>query len=88
MRSYDALLHLPASLTLPKRDARASAMLADLLVTARLHRSSFMRLRLARKGDPHEMSFFNSLVEDRSTTGMSYVEYLCQVHRLIQAKMN
>ncbi|MEW5312483.1 MAG: hypothetical protein WDW38_004115 [Sanguina aurantia] len=86
--SYDALLHQPASLTLPKRDARASAMLSDLLVTARLHRSSFMRLRLARKGDPHEMSFFNSLVEDRSTTGMSYVEYLCQVHRLIQGKMN
>lgn len=39
------------------------------------------------QGDPAEVAFFNLLVEDRSTAGMSYVEYLCQVHRLIQNKM-
>ncbi len=54
----------------------------------RIHRSSFMRLRLARKGDPAEVAFFNGLVEDKSTAGLSYVEYLCQVHRLIQSKMS
>jgi protein transport protein SEC24 len=43
---------------------------------------------VTRKGDPHEAAFFTSLVEDRSPSGMSYVEYLCQVHRLIQLKMN
>ena len=53
----------------------------------RVQRSSFLRLRIARRGDPTEVTFFNMLVEDRSTAGMSYVEYLCQVHRLIQSKM-
>lgn len=38
-----------------------------------------MRLRVARKGDAAEVGFFNALVEDRSTAGSSYVEYLCQV---------
>lgn len=31
----------------------------------RIHRSSFMRLRVARKGDAAEVGFFNALVEDR-----------------------
>jgi hypothetical protein len=31
----------------------------------RIHRSSFMRLRVARKGDAAEVAFFNGLVEDR-----------------------
>jgi protein transport protein SEC24 len=53
----------------------------------RIHRSSFMRLRVARKGDAAEVGFFNALVEDRSPTGTSYVEYLCHVHRLIQNRM-
>lgn len=53
----------------------------------RTHRCSFLRLRVARKGDPADMAFYNGLVEDRSAAGMSYVEYLCQVHRLIQNKM-
>jgi hypothetical protein len=28
------------------------------------------------------------MVEDRAQTSMSYVEYLCHVHRQIQAKFN
>lgn len=56
------------------------------LFKVRMHRSSFLRLRVTRKGDLHEASFLTMLVEDRSTAGMSYVEYLCQVHRLIQMK--
>ncbi len=47
-----------------------------------------MRLRVARKGDPAEVAFFNGLVEDRSTAGPSYVQYLCDVHRLIQERMS
>lgn len=66
---------------LQPRDSAASQLLANLLTKIRLQRSSFMRLRVARKGDPAEAAFFNLLVEDRSTAGMSYVEYLCQVRR-------
>lgn len=53
----------------------------------RIQRSSFMRLRVSRRGDVSEAAFFSGLLEDRSTAGPSYVEYLCTVHRLIQARM-
>lgn len=46
-----------------------------------------MRLRVARTGDSAEGAFVAALVEDRSAAGLSYVEYLCQVHRMIQDKM-
>jgi len=46
-----------------------------------------MRLRVARKGDLAEVGFFNALMEDKSTAGSSYVDYLCHVHRLIQNRM-
>ncbi|GIL50904.1 hypothetical protein Vafri_6870 [Volvox africanus] len=85
--SYDDLVRVPNAVTLLPRDNWPSRLLQDLLTKIRLQRSSFMRLRVARKGDPAESAFFNMLVEDRSTAGMSYVEYLCQIHRLIQNKM-
>jgi len=87
--SYEELTRLgqPAPLALLPLDTPASAALQALLTRVRIHRSSFMRLRVARKGDPAEVAFFSGLVEDRSTAGCSYVEYLCQVHRLIQNKM-
>ncbi|GFR39599.1 hypothetical protein Agub_g59 [Astrephomene gubernaculifera] len=84
--SHDDLSRVPNLALLP-RDSWPSRLLQDLLTKIRLQRSSFMRLRVARKGDPAESAFFNMLVEDRSTAGMSYVEYLCQIHRLIQNKM-
>jgi len=85
--SLDDLLRNPHPVALVPRDTPASQRLQDLLVKVRVHRSSFLRLRVTRKGDAHEAAFFNMLVEDRSTAGMSYVEYLCQVHRLIQLKL-
>jgi protein transport protein SEC24 len=46
-----------------------------------------MRLRVVRRPDAAaETTFFAMLIEDRSMAGMSYVEYLCHVHRLIQAR--
>ncbi|GLC37974.1 hypothetical protein PLESTF_000604900 [Pleodorina starrii] len=85
--SYDDLVRMPNAVALLPRDNWPSKLLQDLLTKIRLQRSSFMRLRVARKGDPAESAFFNMLVEDRSSAGMSYVEYLCQIHRLIQNKM-
>jgi protein transport protein SEC24 len=35
-----------------------------------------------------EVDFFNALVEDRLTSGMSYVEFLCHIHRQIQNKFS
>ena len=45
-------------------------------------------MRVAKRGDPLEVAFFNSMVEDRTGGGMSYVEFLCHIHRQIQNKFN
>ncbi len=55
----------PPQVALLPRDSPASRLLQDLLTKVRLQRSSFMRLRVARKGDPAESAFFAMLVEDR-----------------------
>ncbi|KAI8470003.1 MAG: Sec23/Sec24 trunk domain-containing protein [Monoraphidium minutum] len=83
----DELSRAPAPLTLPPRDAPAARLLSDLLTRLRLERCAYMRLRAVRKGDPLEASFVNALLEDRSPSGMSYVEFLCHIHRQIQNKM-
>jgi protein transport protein SEC24 len=57
-------------------------------VQVRAQRSAFLRLRVVRRQDPTEGQFHAMLVEDRSSAGGSYVEYLCAVHRFIQNKMN
>lgn len=49
-------------------------------------RSSYMRTRILKRGDPAENAFYARLIEDRSASGMSYVEFLCHVHRMIQNK--
>lgn len=60
---------------------------SPLTPQVRIHRSSFLRLRITRKGDPHEAHFFNLLVEDKTPAGVSYVEFLCSIHKSIQQKL-
>lgn len=50
--------------------------------------AAWMRLLQVRRVDPAEIASFNLAVENRCQTGMSYVEYLCAVHRLIQHKLS
>jgi protein transport protein SEC24 len=85
--STDELARLQAPLALPRRDGPGSRLLSDLLTRLRLERCAYMRLRVVRKGDPLEAAFLNALLEDRSPSGMSYVEFLCHIHRQIQNKM-
>jgi len=102
VRSYEELMRLPPTAVpslitaeqhlqeteVDGEGAVVTATLAKLLAKIRQQRSSFMRLRVARRGDPLEITFLHLLIEDRSPAGSSYVEYLCQVHRLIQAKLS
>jgi len=71
---------------LPRLDTKSNKSLNAFVDTLRRMRCSYMRLRVLRRGDPHENAFYRRLVEDRSPAGMSYVEFLCHVHRLIQNK--
>mgnify|MGYP000737032960 FL=1 len=38
--------------------------------------------------DGMEVEFANNLVEDQNNDAMSYVDYLCHVHRVISSDMN
>ena len=49
----------------------------------RRRRCNYLRLRLVRRGDALERAVFSMLVDDRSGSGMSYVEWLCSLHRSI-----
>ena len=77
----------PRLWTLVEFDSKHSQQFTSMVLHLRTERCRHMRLRLLRHGSREEtLRFFDALVEDRGTAGMSYVEYLCHVHRLIQNK--
>ena len=55
-------------------------------VIAALCPGKCVRLKFVARGSVMETKFLTKLVEDRTQSGMSYVEYLCHVHRQIQNK--
>lgn len=76
-------------LLLPTLDTPLSRAVRKLLDEVRRQRACYLRLRVVRRGDPLEGVFYSALVEDRSpAAGMSYVEYLCFLHRQIQNKLS
>lgn len=77
------------TLLLPTLDTPLSRAVHALLDEVRRQRAAYLHLRVLRRGDPLEGSFYSALVEDRSpAAGMSYVEYLCFLHRQIQNKLS
>ena len=70
----------------PQLDTPQSAAMCAFVNCMRKMRSSYMRTRVIKRGDPAENAFYRRLIEDRSAAGMSYVEFLCHVHMLIQNK--
>lgn len=72
-------------LTLPLLENPLSQALHGILDAVRQHRGAFMSITLLRRGDPAETLFYNCLVEDKNPAGMSYIEFLCAVHRQIQS---
>lgn len=72
---------LPPNL-LNERNKRMNAFINSM----RKARSGYLRMRILKRNDAMETLFYNRLIEDRSVAGMSYVEFLCHVHRLIQNK--
>jgi len=48
-------------------------------------RSRYLNLIMVRQGrELYELDFANQLVEDQNNEAMSYVDYLCAIHRMIQ----
>ena len=73
---------------LPQQENPLSKQTREVISQVRRERRSYMHMRLVVKGHPYETLFYSALVEDRHlSSGMSYVEYLCFLHRQIQNKM-
>ncbi|KAK9908279.1 hypothetical protein WJX75_005414 [Coccomyxa subellipsoidea] len=70
-------------LGLPRLDTAPSRALHSLLDQLRSERGAYMSLRIARRGDAVEAAFYASLMEDKSSAGSSYVQFLVLVHRMI-----
>eukprot|EP01026_Neomeris_dumetosa_P028979 TRINITY_DN2347_c0_g1_i2.p3 TRINITY_DN2347_c0_g1~~TRINITY_DN2347_c0_g1_i2.p3 ORF type:complete len:119 (-),score=13.17 TRINITY_DN2347_c0_g1_i2:420-776(-) len=76
-----------APIIVPELDSAINQNFHQLMTRLRKQYGRYMRLRVCKRADLQEAQFHLQLVEDRNTSGMSYVEYLCHVHRLIQNKM-
>jgi protein transport protein SEC24 len=52
-------------------------------------RARHLALRVVRQQlDQSEMEFTSLLVEDKNNDNLSYVDYLCHVHRQIQTEVS
>ncbi|XP_075653897.1 protein transport protein SEC24 C-like [Castanea sativa] len=79
---------IPTQFVLQQYDNPLSKKLNDLVNEIRRQRCSYLSMKLCKKGDPSGALFFSYLVEDKSPSGPSYVEFLVHVHREIQVKMS
>ncbi|CAM8891355.1 unnamed protein product [Rhodiola kirilowii] len=84
---FSTFEEIPTQLVLQNLGNPLSKKLNDVVNEIRRQRCSYLRLRFCKKGDPSGMLFFSYMVEDKSASGSSYVEFLVHVHRQIQNKM-
>ncbi|KAJ7942736.1 Protein transport protein Sec24-like family [Quillaja saponaria] len=78
---------IPTLFVLQQHDNLLSRKLNEMVNEIRRQRCSYLRLKLSKKGDPSGMVFYPYMVEDKSSMGLSYVEFLIHIHRQIQSKM-
>ncbi|CAH2065465.1 unnamed protein product [Thlaspi arvense] len=79
---------IPSQYVLQRYDNQLSKKFNEVVNEIRRQRSSYLRIKLCKKGDQTGMLFLSYMVEDRTPGGPSYVEFLVQVHRQIQLKLN
>ncbi|XP_047315997.1 protein transport protein Sec24-like At4g32640 [Impatiens glandulifera] len=78
---------IPTQFVLQQYSNPLSKKLNDVVNEIRRQRCSYLRMKLCKKGDPSGMLFFSCMVEDKSPSGLSYVEFLVHIHRQIQNKI-
>ncbi|KAL8236458.1 hypothetical protein R6Q59_017539 [Mikania micrantha] len=78
---------IPSQFVLQQYDNPLSKKLNEVVNEIRSQRCNYLRLKLCKKGNPSGALFFSYMVEDKSPSGLSYVEFLVLVHRQIQSKM-
>ncbi|KAI3802852.1 hypothetical protein L1987_30997 [Smallanthus sonchifolius] len=84
---FSSVGEMPSQFVLQQYDNPLSKKLNEVVNEIRSQRCNYLRLKLCKKGEPSGMTFFSYMVEDKSSNGLSYVEFLVYVHRQIQSKM-
>lgn len=76
--------------TLPKLPTRISQQTRNLVASFAAQRCKpTLPVLIARQNrDGTEVELANNLVEDQNNDAMSYVDYLCHVHRIITSEMS
>ena len=69
---------------LPKMENPSSARVQQIVDTIAHERHTIHPIRIVKQKDPAEAFFASALVEDKSNDALSYVDFLCLVHREIQ----
>jgi protein transport protein SEC24 len=72
---------------LPHIDSPESIQVRKLIGAIQGQRAWYMPIRIVRQQLDMELDFANLLVEDKNNDQMSYVDYLCSVHRQIQTEV-
>ncbi|KNA05597.1 hypothetical protein SOVF_188880 [Spinacia oleracea] len=78
---------VPTQFVLQQYDNSLSKKFNEVVNEIRRQRCSYLRFKLCKKGDALGTLFFSYMVEDKTPTGLSYVEFLVHIHRQIQGKM-
>ncbi|KAJ3293514.1 COPII coat Sec23p-Sfb3p heterodimer component [Borealophlyctis nickersoniae] len=75
---------------LPPLENTVSEKVRNIIGRVRSERPRYMQLQIVRQQTDHmlEVEFGNMMVEDQNLDNMSYVDYLCAVHRHIQMEMS
>lgn len=68
-------------------DSPLNAAANSLIDGARVRARSCMRLRVVCRGRPEEREFHACIAEDRAAGAMSYIEFLCHVHKRISTNI-
>jgi protein transport protein SEC24 len=84
----DSFEHItPETMPNPDLNTTIGERFSRILNEIRKNRNRYGQLRVMRDRDPTENMFFARLIEDKSTTAVTYVDYLCNVHRDIQSRV-
>ncbi|KAF9185975.1 COPII coat Sec23p-Sfb3p heterodimer component [Haplosporangium sp. Z 767] len=73
---------------LPELTNQSSAQLRTIADYMQQQRAKYLNLMIVRQDRDHELEFSNMLVEDKNNDAMSYVDYLCAIHRMIQNEVS
>eukprot|EP00128_Syssomonas_multiformis_P002141 Colp12_sorted_trinity150504_noHs@25632 len=65
-----------------------SQRVRDIVEQVRSERERFLKLDIIRQKDATESRFIHYMLEDKGLDTMSYVDFLCYIHRQIQSNLS